>query len=183
MEARRGAVQVDLHGPIVDRGGRCDQARDLGPVVQVRVALEHVEGEDDVLGRERHAIAPLDAVAQLDRELGVVGVVLVALGQPGDELVPEHVVVEQALGRGLGPAAARDGWRVGIEVAEIGEAAGVLAAQARHDQRAVAWHVGDIRRNRRHHWFAAAASAAPAELMASNEPPKPTAVVTRNVVD
>src|SRR5207253_4191261 len=43
-------------------------------------------------------------LAKVDRQLGVVGVVLVPLGEPGDEVVPEHVVVEEALGSGLRPA-------------------------------------------------------------------------------
>ena len=59
--------------------------------------LEQVVGEDDVVGVERLAVAPGHAIAQLDVQRGEVGVVLVALRQPGDELTRLQVLIEEIL--------------------------------------------------------------------------------------
>ncbi|MEZ4635096.1 MAG: hypothetical protein R2856_09010 [Caldilineaceae bacterium] len=47
---------------------------------------QHVDREDDVFGVEGFAVAPGDALTQVDRQLGEVFTILVAGGQPGDLL-------------------------------------------------------------------------------------------------
>ena len=51
------------------------------------MGLEHIDGEDQVARRPRHAVAPQDTVADFDGDCGVILVVLVALRDPGDEVV------------------------------------------------------------------------------------------------
>ena len=70
VEARRRPGQIDLHRLSSTAVAARDQAVDLGPVGQVRVALEQVEGEGDVLGRKRHAVAPLGARANVAPSAG-----------------------------------------------------------------------------------------------------------------
>ncbi len=99
--ARIGLDQVDLHGERVDDGGTGDLVGDLDRLPQVFLVLavleQHVEGVGDVLGVERLAVAPGDAVAQRHGDAGEVVVVGVALGDPGNVLAGEVVVGEERL--------------------------------------------------------------------------------------
>ena len=52
-----------------------------------RVILEHVDRKDQVMRRPRLPIAPLDSLADVDDDLGVVVVVLVPGGEPRDDVV------------------------------------------------------------------------------------------------
>ena len=61
---------------------------------------EHVDGEDQVPGRERLAIAPLGALANVDGQLGEIVVVLVALCQPENLLVGKGGEEDQGLEHG-----------------------------------------------------------------------------------
>ena len=71
-----------------------------------RRATKHVEGEHDVVGGEGLAVAPGHAVAELERDLGEVGVVAEAFGLPGNDLVGDVVGVEQHLVDGVVKAVA-----------------------------------------------------------------------------
>src|SRR5947209_13092772 len=82
-EARVGLVQVEHRGQVV---GRVDAFQPLlvdGRVEQIgRVVAQHLEGELDVLRRERLAVRPGNARVQLDGYRGEIVVVLEAVRLP-----------------------------------------------------------------------------------------------------
>ena len=106
-----------------------------------RSALQHVEGEDHVVGGERLAVAPLHAVAQLDGDLGEVGVVGEAFGLPRDQLVGDVVGVEQHLVDGVVEAVALVQQHAVIRAEVVGRRHLVVEIPALGDQRAVARYV------------------------------------------
>ena len=107
-----------------------------------------VEGVGDVLGAERLAVAPGDAGAGLDGQLGVVGVVLVALGQPGDRLVGEGAVEGERLVEETEAVlvVGADGVAVPELVVDVGRLRVLAPAQ---DQRPVAGNLRDLLRGAR----------------------------------
>ena len=83
-----GCPQCDARRQRVHGHRLGDPGLHVGGQQQFRcMGLEHVDGEDQVARRPRHAVAPLDAVADFDGDFGVILVVLVALRDPGDEVV------------------------------------------------------------------------------------------------
>ena len=83
-----GCPQCDARRQLVHGHGLGDPSLHVGGQQQFRrVGLEHIDGEDQVARRPRHAVAPLDPVADFDGDCGVILVVLVALRDPGDEVV------------------------------------------------------------------------------------------------
>ena len=102
----------------------------VGLVVRVR----HVQRECDIVSRERCSIAPLNAVADVDRHTAVVIVVGVVGGHPRDEFAGEHVEVEQSFAAGLVETATRETAGVRVEVLDVGEGTGVFATETGHDK-------------------------------------------------
>ena len=97
-KARVGSGQGELDRPVVDCLDRLDPLLDrAGPVELRRILLQHVDGEDDVLRRQRLAVAPLGALPQFDRPLGQVIVVREALRQPAVDLACLIVQHEKGL--------------------------------------------------------------------------------------
>ena len=140
--ARVWLVEHELYGQVVDRLGFFQEV-DLGGVDHLVLVIAHgVERVGDVLGGERRAVAPLDALAQLDGQLGEVGVVLPRLGEPVLIFAGKHVEHDQGLGHGLECAAvpAIDRTARGSDV-EVGEVRVLTVGTALHgDQGLVAWH-------------------------------------------
>ena len=103
LEARVGVRQVELHGQVVDLFHALDP---LGrwrrnPSSSGELSLQHIDGKDDVVGVIGLAVAPLDALAQLERPhiKGVVGRHLGA--QPGLDLAGLVVEHKERLDHGL----------------------------------------------------------------------------------
>ena len=59
------------------------------------VVAVHVVAEDHIVSIERFAIAPLDAIAQFDRDFGEIGIVLPAFRQPVLVVAGEYVEHDQ----------------------------------------------------------------------------------------
>ena len=86
-EARRRHLELEQRRVGVDHGGRFQHLLDvLAPFDLAAELVQRVERIGDVLGGERLAVAPGDPGARLDRQLLVVGAVVVALGEPHDLL-------------------------------------------------------------------------------------------------
>ena len=84
-EPRRQRIRdLDLGDPSVHVGGK-GQLRGVCP--------EHVNGELEIVGSPRPSVAPLHPFANVDRRFRVVGVVLVAFGDPGYEVILFYVRV------------------------------------------------------------------------------------------
>ena len=114
--------------------------------------LQQPQREDNIVGGKWLAVTPLGAVAYVDRELGIVRVVLVAFSKPGDEIVPEHVVVKEALGGTLRPAAAGQARLERVVIAQVGVAAEMLTTQPGHDEGLAAWNLRDLLRWKSKRW-------------------------------
>ena len=132
--ARVWLVQHELDRQIVDRLGFLEEV-DLGGVDHLVLVVAHgVERVDDVLGGERRAVVPLDALAQFYGDLGEIRVVLPVLGEPVLVFAGEHVEHDQRLGHGLEgaalPAADSPARRANVEVGEVGVLAVVAVCMA-----------------------------------------------------
>ena len=94
-----GTFILTIGGQLVDGlGGHVHEAGEVAAPANGGVELAAlVEREGDVFGGERRAVAPGDAGADLDDQLGEIIVVLVALGQPHDLFVGEGAVEGQRL--------------------------------------------------------------------------------------
>ncbi len=103
MKRGRGLIEGDMNGQVVDGFGRLDRMLSHRGRAREhrRIVLQHVEGEDHVIGVEGLAVAPFDTFTNVDRQFGEVIVVLIAGGQPGNLLIGEgRVEVERLPQRG-----------------------------------------------------------------------------------
>ena len=103
---RRGAGELDVDRMIVDGCGFVCPLVNGAVTCGQRVSVGHVERECDVVRCKWRAIAPLDTVADVNRDAGVTVVVLVVGSHPWDEFTGEHVEVEETFASRLVKAAA-----------------------------------------------------------------------------
>ena len=97
---RQRIRDFDLGDPSIHVGGK-GQLRGVCP--------EHVNGELEIVSGPRSPVAPLHSLANVDRRFRVVGVVLVAFGDPGYDVVLFYVrvveverLIQVVEARGLG---------------------------------------------------------------------------------
>ena len=89
----------------------------------IGIVAHHVEGENHIIGVERFAIIPLDARAQLQGDLGVLGVVFPTFGQPVLIFTGEHVEHDQRFvhrGQGAGVESLIRAGDKGILIVKLG---------------------------------------------------------------
>ena len=110
-----------------------------------RIVLEHVDRKDQVVRGPRLPIAPLDPLADVDSNLGIVFVVLVSGGNPRDDVVGLRVVGVIEIQRlvlevptRLGDAGQQKRVK---RVVVLDLPATVLQAGTIHDQGPAPWHV------------------------------------------
>ena len=100
--------ELNVQSQVVNSPRLFRPASDIARSFQLVVVREHVDGEGNILCRERHAIGPLNAFADLDRHATVAIVVLKPRREPWNELTVKHVEVEQPFGCGLVHPGARE---------------------------------------------------------------------------
>src|SRR5581483_9640901 len=93
MEMRIRRSQVERNSVVIYFIYRLDRAIRLVGPIQARILFQHIVGKDHVIRRKGLSIAPGNAVAELDRQSGVIRIVLVARGEPGDILASLKVLV------------------------------------------------------------------------------------------
>jgi len=98
MVAREGVIQADDDGVVIGRNRLFRVLLDFVTVAH-RAAdfAQVVDRINDVVGGERRSVAPHHLRPQRDRQLGIVVIVVEALGLPHDRLVAEGIPVGHAL--------------------------------------------------------------------------------------
>ena len=89
-ELRAWAEEINDHGVRVDFLDGLDVALDLGTAAKTGVVLQVVEGVSNVVRTKWLAVAPSDALAKINRQLGKVSAVIPRLREPRVFLVVER---------------------------------------------------------------------------------------------
>ena len=145
-KARIGLGQRDFSRVIIGHHRALYPRLHVGGKRQMRrIVLEHVDRKDQVVSRPRLPIAPLNPLADVDGDLGVVFVVLVPSGDPRDNVVGLRtvgVVEVQRLVLEVPTRLGNAGQQKGIKrVVVLDLPTTVLQAGTIHDQGPAPWHI------------------------------------------